>query len=811
MQEKLAEDTSRSASSGASWFSPAAHLLMLIGATFAVFLAGVRTEGNIAAFLLATGLALLACPPRVRVDWKTWAIALALPAAASLALLPHGFLPTVEWRRQLLAAGVPLPGSISPTPRETLYWLAILSVAVCTALFALAHPLRSRTQLIFATLAVTVCGTYAGLAIYARQTGWEFPLSPNPNEFGFFLNRNHTSTFLVSGSVAALGILGVTFRNRHWFAGTLAAICLAICVAALIFFTRSRGGIVVLLGGTLLWFAGIGSAHRSKPLLISFGAVFLAGILLLFTSPGTVRDRLVKLSGSVKERVVSADPNAAPLDGRVPIFQDTLRLIRDQPLTGVGLGNYRYVFPMYRERAIWEAPVSHPESDWLMLAAETGIPGVLALLAGIGFLIHRIWPMRSHPYWPLRWALICAVLAAACHGFVDVPAHRVALGWWMLILAGIGFQGTPREPLAASRVQHGLFIVAGLGAIALGTFLFRAQWLGGPSSPPLAAYEAEVEIIGLRFDGKMEESLNAAHAAIRTFPLAHFLHFQKGMSLQQLGRKEDADAAFKNQRTINPIQTSVSRDQGDAWLSLDADRTIKSWMDALDRRVRIDRNESDTLNGSLSLYHDLLARSADVPAVQTRLLEASRFSPEFALEWLRLASPAIVAERFPQLADTATFTQSLPEPMRLRFLDDWYRRGDRAKLLVWLDSHPDWQKSGRFIRLRRLVDEGKHAEAIQTASAEFGLKLDLPPPGGGERDSPAVAPELPSAAFFYYWRLGNVVTARRILEDARANSALNDPEVLRLSAAISAQDSRWDAAWGHVERFLRVTHPEAFP
>ena len=106
--------------SATSRFSIVAHALLLFGATAGVFLAGVWDEGNIAAFLTITGVALLVCPPRVQVDWKIRAAAFALLLAAAIALLPQSWCGSPDWRGQLIAAGVPLPASISVTPRETL-------------------------------------------------------------------------------------------------------------------------------------------------------------------------------------------------------------------------------------------------------------------------------------------------------------------------------------------------------------------------------------------------------------------------------------------------------------------------------------------------------------------------------------------------------------------------------------------------------------------------------------------------------------------------------------------------------------------
>ena len=803
-----------------SKLSPFAHVWMLLAASLAMFYCRVAQEGNVGLFLVVAGAGLVLFPPKITVDWKIWGIGAALLVLSMSALLPHGWISDPAWRKSLVAAGVPLPYSITPHPRETWFWLGILAVAVSVGLFGLAHPMGSRAQLYPAVAAVAICATYAGLAIYARQSGREFPFAPDPDSFGIFPNRNHMATFLVTGSVLSLGILRVSFRHRHWVAGTVAVVSLVECVRALVFFSPSRGGIFVLLAGTLLWLAGLGRAHRSKPLLISFAAVFIGGILLLLGSKSLVRHRVLLLVGWEKDRVTATQPVTKqtaegpqiPLDGRIPIFQDTLRLIRDFPLTGCGLGAYRYVFPFYRERAGWDVPVIHPESDWLMLASEAGVPALIMLMVGIGWLIRRVWPLRMHPYWPLRWAILCAAFAALLHGFVDVPAHRTALGWWILAIAGVGFQTTPREPTRPSRIQHLLFVIAGFGACTLGIPMIRAEWFGGRSSPPLAAYAQQAEIIGLRVDGKLHEAVAAAHAAIAVSPLVDVLYYQLGVTLLRLDPKSaEADAVLRAQRLISPISLRVPIDQGGLWLDIDPEKSAQLWVEAVQRAERTERYEPAHRGSALHVYRDLLTRGAAAPVVQRRLLAAYANRQDFVLAWLEQAEPGLVASEAPRLAAEAAFRDALPEPERRRFLEAWYRKGDREQLFRWVAGQPDWQRAVWPITLRRLADAGQFAEAIQAAAARFGFSIALPEPGSGERDIPPTVDESRAASFDRFWRKGNVVTARRILDEARAEKTPAEPEIWRLSAAICARDGQWGTAWQHLERYLRESHLDAVP
>lgn len=796
------------------WISLLAHLLLLVGAATAVFVAGRVHEGNLGAFLLLAGVALLVCPPQVRVDWKIVALGAALLLVASATLLPQAWFPEPEWRQRLALAAFPPVASVTPTPRETSFWLAVFSVAICVALFGQAHPLGSRGQLVLAVAAVLICGVYTGLAIYARQSGWEYPFAFNPGVFGFFPNRNHTASFLVVGCILALGILGVAFRGREWFAATAAAASLGIGATGLFFFSESRGGIVFLVAGTLLWLAGLGRAHRSRPLVISFAAIFAGGALLFLASQSTVRDRFVHLLGADRNRTSAPQPaqpdeapglgSELPTDGRVLIFRDTLGMIRDFPLGGSGLGTFRYVFPFYRERSLWDTPIAHPESDWLMLAAEAGIPALLLAALGVGWLLRCAWSMRGRPSWPLRWGILSAALAALMHGFVDVPAHRTALGWWILVMLGIGLQVTPRVHVRPSRVQHLLFILGGLGAIALGWRIVRAEWFGGPPSPPYAGLAAQTEIIGLRFEGKLDRATEAARRAIRMSPMTAPLYYQLGATLlESKAPVAEIDAVLLTQRLVNPIAPEVCIAQGALWLDVDPAKTAALWLEAVQRRERIDAARGGGKQGALALYQDLIRQMASNADAQRRLLDTASRGPDFALAWLAAAAPAVVAPELARLAADPAFLARLDEAGRRRFLRVWYDRGERAALFEFMENHQEWSAAGWSVRARSLVDSGKLEEAVKAAALHHKISLDLPPAGGGDAKPGAVDEANVAAAFDTYWRRGNVVSARRILDEARRGPAGGEPEVWRLSAALAAHDGQWPAAWQHLDRYLQ--------
>ena len=275
-----------------------AHGLLLGGAGAAIFLAGGAPQGNLGVYLLCAGVALVACPPRARVEWPLWAAAGGLVGCAGLAFLPARWMAVPMWRRVI--GGVPavtLPGTITAAPTETAFWLALLALSLVSGLFALAQPVRARGMIWLVLAAVTACGVYAALAMYAKVTGWHYPFSGGAT-FGFLPNRNHTATLLITGSVLAMGLMSVAFRDRRWVLADAAVVGALVCVAALAFFSTSRAGVLILLAGGVLWLAGLSRRHRPGRLLVVAGvvAVVAGGLFLAFKSPA--RDRLLEMAGS---------------------------------------------------------------------------------------------------------------------------------------------------------------------------------------------------------------------------------------------------------------------------------------------------------------------------------------------------------------------------------------------------------------------------------------------------------------------------------------------------------------------------------
>jgi putative inorganic carbon (HCO3(-)) transporter len=144
------------------------------------------------------------------------------------------------------------------------------------------------------------------------------------------------------------------------------------------------------------------------------------------------------------------------LEGRVEVWSRALYAIQDFPLTGCGLGTFRQVVPVLYP-LFFAGPdfdIGHAHNQFLQVALDLGLPGLIAYLALVGIALGMVWHVaRSSGVaggsrQGLALGLVGALVAFHVYGLTDA----VALGakpsvafWLVLALAAAVWE---REPSA---------------------------------------------------------------------------------------------------------------------------------------------------------------------------------------------------------------------------------------------------------------------------------------------------------------------------------------------------------------------------
>lgn len=146
--------------------------------------------------------------------------------------------------------------------------------------------------------------------------------------------------------------------------------------------TYSRGG-ALALGCVLLLFL---ASHRVRPRYLGLGALVL--LLLLLVAPSEFVRRLGTIGEILPGGEEVIDPDSSFAERKLYALT-AWAMFLDQPLLGVGAGNYTVHFDRYADvvgfsARDYEQPgeVHYPHNLYLEIAAETGIVG-LAVFAGV--------------------------------------------------------------------------------------------------------------------------------------------------------------------------------------------------------------------------------------------------------------------------------------------------------------------------------------------------------------------------------------------------------------------------------------------
>lgn len=228
---------------------------------------------------------------------------------------------------------------------------------------------------------------------------------PSPWNVSIVDGRRATGPFPFPNALALFVVpIGAwAFARKYWFVTASAFL------AALL--ARSDGGVGALL--IACWFALLFDKRWRK---IAVGAV-LTAVVAVGVIP-QIREPFVKL-------VTFQDWSGRV---RVWMWDETLQMLRDRPLTGAGMGGYPIVVAPYHGHDFIEI-FQYPHNIVLNFWSETGLLGLLAFVWVVVTWIKQ-GRMTMRPY--EAYAVLIAILV---HGLVDVPYFKndLAIAFWMLV------------------------------------------------------------------------------------------------------------------------------------------------------------------------------------------------------------------------------------------------------------------------------------------------------------------------------------------------------------------------------------------
>ena len=231
--------------------------------------------------------------------------------------------------------------------------------------------------------------------------------------FGPYVNRNHFAGLMELLIPTGLAIIVLEAEDRDRL--PLLTLFTLLPIGAL-FLTASRGGIVSFfvemgcLAALVFW------RRREKKALVAAELVAVLAIVVVFWLG--IGGALERFAGYKKLEVTEGR--------RVGMFYSSLRIFRDYPVLGTGLGTLQEVFPRYD--TIYDGYiVNHSHDDYAEALAETGAVGGIFFFSFLGLLGWKAWKNlaadRDQKNLAYHVGAVVACIGLLVHSFVDFNFH----------------------------------------------------------------------------------------------------------------------------------------------------------------------------------------------------------------------------------------------------------------------------------------------------------------------------------------------------------------------------------------------------
>jgi len=322
-----------------------------------------------------------------------------------------------------------------------------LKYGAYVALFFLTYvSITNRNRLIFFVVCLVAVGVAESVyGLYVNSTGFViFPeLAPDTKlREGTFVNRNHFANYVAMLLCLALGLLTWAFDNKGKkplygaykrtdldIAVMFVVMTFVLILVAGVLASGSRGAIVFLFFSVLIMILIERLTRNSITKQLALGVIVTgAASVSLLTGTNQSIIRLLERDIFGGERLVQN--------------MQGLRMLQEVWPTGVGAGNYRWTFQMFRDQEMRFATYDHAHNDYLESMIEQGLPLVLILGVAVYFIYRELYRgyknRRNNLIRGVIFGCLLSITYMLLHSLVEfnfrIPANAVLF----FVIAGLG-------------------------------------------------------------------------------------------------------------------------------------------------------------------------------------------------------------------------------------------------------------------------------------------------------------------------------------------------------------------------------------
>ncbi|MBI5556359.1 MAG: O-antigen ligase family protein [Deltaproteobacteria bacterium] len=351
---------------------------------------------------------------------------------------------------------------------------------------------------------------------------------------------------------------------------------------------------------TLFIFFDTSRFQRSIKLILTGGVLAMLVIgLLAITQPGKVNITRDNIFSSIEAKVLT--PRGS-FHSRTMIWQNALEMIKERPLTGFGLENFKIYYPPFHTRAVNEFLFSakqqpdYVHNDLIQIAVELGMTGLFLFLMFFVVAFRQAIVLPASLQLTREEKIITtgvggAIAAVFVISLANFPFYRSVSSLAFFTCAGM--LSSFARKISWEKRQYSmqipflLFVLAGVGIVLINLLVFRfnvaniqsdsyykisqqaeknEQWEDAVQAGMLAVshnphnMEALSAVgLGLAKTGRLPQSIAALETVLQSHPYNVNALINLATSLQQTGDQGKTLAAMKRILEILPEDGNTTK------------------------------------------------------------------------------------------------------------------------------------------------------------------------------------------------------------------------------------------------------------
>ncbi len=294
-----------------------------------------------------------------------------------------------------------------------------------------------------------------------------------------------------------------------------------------LYYTATRGAILGLIGGLIVFGLIIAIFERSRPILRKSAIGVLVGVLVLVGGFYAIRNTEFVRSSETLNRFATLSIEEISKQGRRYVWPMAIAGFKERPILGWGQENFDQVFSKYYDPRMyaqepWFDRAHNIVLDWLVAGGILGLLGYLSVFAAFLWLV---W--KNNTFTVTDKAILVALAAAYFFQNLFVFDNLVSYMYFFALIAFVHAMSVQEKPaLTFTRVLDSQLMKAVMPVFAAALVVFVIySW----NTKPILANR---------------EIIRAIHPDVSKTPEDSLIHFEKAFSYNTFAEGEALEQMY---------------------------------------------------------------------------------------------------------------------------------------------------------------------------------------------------------------------------------------------------------------------------